>query len=98
MRANCLRGAGLQFNLVVICIFSRLPTSESGQTEKNSVRANVFRSPPESGHPGRDERGWSSFQIQHYANLRTALSDVIPPRNGLKRPYPSPAAQIRLIS
>jgi hypothetical protein len=26
------------------------PTSEMGQTEKNSVRANVFRVTPESGH------------------------------------------------
>jgi hypothetical protein len=39
-----------------------------GQTEKNSVRANVIPSSPESGHAGRDAPGRSSFQIQHYAN------------------------------
>jgi Aldehyde dehydrogenase family len=39
-----------------------------GQTEKNSLRANVFRSSPDR-HARRDARRWSSFQIHHYATL-----------------------------
>jgi hypothetical protein len=41
----------------------------SGQTEKYSVRAIVFRSSPKAGMPAVG----SSFQIQHYANLATAI-------------------------
>jgi hypothetical protein len=57
-----------------------------GQTEKNSVRANVFRCPPESGHAGREVLGRFPFQIQHYANLRRALPDVFLLLDGLTAP------------
>jgi hypothetical protein len=33
------------------------PTSQLGQTEKNSIRANILRSSPESGHPRRGHTG-----------------------------------------